>query len=67
MEPNEIQLRILFEVLRQELPFQWRARYVEMLPSNTLALNFQHATNDKWRRLYIIREDGQWTKSEYYV
>ena len=67
MEPTEIQLKRLFEVLLKELMFQWRARYIEMLPDGVLALNFEHATNTKWRCLYIIRQDGQCNRSEYYV
>jgi len=40
VEPNEIQLGRLFEALRQELAFQWRARYVEVLPGRVLGLSF---------------------------
>lgn len=67
MEPTEIQLKSQFEALRKELMFQWRARYIEMLPDGMLALSFEHATNSKWRCLYMIKQNGQWNRSEYYV
>ncbi len=44
MEANAIQLRRLFEILRQELVFQWLARYIEVLPGGVLVLSFEHAT-----------------------
>jgi len=43
VEPNEIQLKRLFEALCQELGFQWQARYVEVLPGGVLVLSFEHA------------------------
>jgi len=67
VEPNEIQLRRLFEALRQELVFQWRARYVEVLPGGVLVLSFEHATNGDWRCLYTIRQSGEWVRREFYV
>lgn len=54
MEPNEIQLGRLFEALRQELAFQWRARYIEVLPGGVLVLSFDVANNLNWRCLYTI-------------
>lgn len=54
MEPNEIQLRRLYEALRQELAFQWRARYIEVLPGEVLVLSFDVANNGNWRCLYAI-------------
>ncbi len=67
MEPNEIQLKRLFAALRAELAFQWRARYIELLPGLVLALSFEHATNSDWRCLYTIRQDGEWIRREFYV
>lgn len=67
MEPNEIQLRLLFEALREELRFQWRARYIEILPGGVLALSFEHATNTNWRCLYSIVRNGKWVRREFYV
>lgn len=66
MEPNEVQLHRMFEALRQELALQWRARYTE-LPGGELALSFEHSTNNSWRCLYIIRNNGEWIRREYYV
>ena len=40
VELNAIQLGRLFEALRQELAFQWRARYIEVLPGGVLVLSF---------------------------
>lgn len=45
MEANETQLKRLFTALRAELQFQWRAKYVELVPGGVLALSFEHATN----------------------
>ena len=67
MEPNEIQLRRLFEALRQELIFQWRTRYTEVLPSGVLILSFEHSANGKWRCLYTIIQSGGWERREFYV
>lgn len=67
MEPNEIQLRRLFEALRQELAFQWRARYIEVLPGGVLVLSFDVANNGNWRCLYTIRHSGEWIRREFYV
>lgn len=67
MEPNEIQLRWLFEALRQELKFQWRTRYIEVLPSGVLILTFEHATNPRWRCLYTIPQNDEWKRREFYV
>ena len=67
MEPNEVQLRKLFEALRQELKFQWRTRYIEILPNGVLAVSFEHSTNAKWRCLYTISIDGEQERREYYV
>lgn len=67
MEPNEIELRRLFEALCQELIFQWRAKYVEVLPDGVLVLSFKHATNGDWRCLYTIRQSGEWVRREFYV
>ena len=67
MEPDEIQLRRLFAALRAELAFQWRARYVELLPGNVLALSFEQSTNSNWRCLYIVKPDGEWIRREFYV
>ena len=67
MEPNEIELRRLFEALRQELLFQWLARYVEVLPGGVLVLSFERATNGDWRCLYTIRQSGEWVLQEFYV
>ena len=67
MEPNETQLRILFEALRQELLFEWRVRYVEILPSGVLMLNFEHATNLNWLCLYTIPQNGEWKRRAFYV
>lgn len=67
MEPNVIQLRRLFETLRQELKFQWRTRYIELLPSGVLILIFEHPTNVSWRCLYTIPLDGEWEKREFHV
>lgn len=67
VEPNEVQLRQMFEALRQELALQWRARYTEILPGGELALSFEHSTNNSWRCLYIIRNNGEWVRREFYV
>lgn len=67
MELNEIQLRKLFEALRQELIFEWRTRYIEILPSGELMLSFEHATNNNWRCLYTIRQNGEWKRGEFSV
>ena len=67
MEPNGVQLKTLFKALRQELKFQWRARYIEMLPNGLLAVSFEHSTNVKWRCLYVISVNGEQEKREYYV
>ena len=68
MEPNEVQLRLLFEALRQELMFQWRTRYIEVLePSGVLVLAFEQASNSKWRCLYAIEQNGEWVRREFYV
>lgn len=67
MEPNEIQLRRLFEALRQELALQWLARYIEVLPAGVLALSFEHATNRNWRCLYTINQSSEWIRREFYV
>ena len=67
MEPNEVQLRRMFEALRQELALQWRTRYTEILPGGELALSFEHSTNNRWRCLYIIRNNGEWVRREFYV
>lgn len=67
MEPNELQLKRLFAALRAELVLQWRARYIELLPGEVLALSFEHATNSNWRCLYIVRQDGEWIRREFYV
>lgn len=67
MEPNELQLRILFQALRQELFYNWRTRYIEILPSGVLMVNFEHATNVNWRCLYTIPQDGEWKRREFYV
>lgn len=81
MEPNEIQLKRLYTALRErafgkedsfpkrrvaELTFQWRARYIELLPAQTLAVNFEHSTNN-WRCLYVIQQNGAWSRREFYV
>ena len=42
------------------LSFQWRARYIELLPGLVQAVSFEHATNSDWRCLYTIRQDGEW-------
>ena len=60
MSPNEIQLKRLFAALRAKLAFQWRARYIELLPGLVQAVSFEHATNSDWRCLYTIRQDGEW-------
>lgn len=60
VEPNEIQLELLYIALRAELLFQWRARYVEVLPSQILAVSFEHSTNINWRCLYTIQPNGAW-------
>ena len=67
MEPNAIQLGRLFEALRQELGFQWRARYIEVLPGGVLVLSFEHANNLNWRCLYTIKQSGEWIRREFYV
>lgn len=67
MEPNDVQLRILFEILRQELKFQWRTRYIEVLPSGVLVITFEQSTNSNWRCLYTIRQNGNWKRGEFYV
>lgn len=67
VEPNGIQLELLYVALRNELAFQWRARYIELLPSQILAVSFEHSTNNKWRCLYVIRPDGSWDRREFYV
>jgi len=67
VEPNEVQLRRKFEALQQELALQWRARYTEILPGRELALSFEHYTNNRWRCLYIIRNNGEWVRREFYV
>lgn len=67
MEPNEIQLELLYISLRTELVFQWRARYVELVPAQILAVNFEHSTNTGWRCLYIIQSNGAWSRREFYV
>lgn len=67
MELSEIQLARLFQALRKELMFQWRARYIEVLPDGVLALGFEHATNDNWRCLYTIKQTGEWFRREFYV
>ena len=67
MEPNAIQLGRLFEALRQELAFQWRTRYIEVLPGGVLVLSFEHANNLNWRCLYTIRQSGEWIRREFYV
>ena len=67
VEPNEIQLKRLYTALQAELTFQWRARYIELLPSQILAVNFEHSTNNNWRCLYVIQPDGTWSRREFYV
>lgn len=67
VEPNEIQLKRLYTALRVELAFQWRARYIELLPAQTLAVTFEHATNTGWRCLYVIQVTGLWNRREFYV
>ena len=67
MEPNAIQLGRLFEALRQELAFQWRARYIEVLPGGVLVLSFEHTNNLNWRCLYTIKQSGEWIRREFYV
>lgn len=67
VEPNEIQLKRLYTALKAELAFQWRARYIELLPAQILAVNFEHSTNNNWRCLYVIQPDGTWSRREFYV
>lgn len=67
VEPNEIQLELLYISLRAELVFQWRARYVELLPAQILVVSFEHSTNKNWRCLYVIQPDGAWSRREFYV
>jgi hypothetical protein len=67
VEPNEIQLRRLLEALRQELAFQWLARYIEVLPGGVLVLSFEHTTNRNWRCLYTIKQSSEWIRREFYV
>lgn len=67
MEPKEIQLKRLYTALKAELAFQWRARYIELLPAQILAVNFEHLTNNNWRCLYVIQSDGLWNRREFYV
>lgn len=67
VEPNGIQLELLYVSLRAELVVQWRARYIELLPAQVLAVSFEHSTNNNWRCLYVIQPDGAWSKREFYV
>lgn len=67
VEPNGIQLELLYTALRAELALQWRARYVEVLPSQILAVSFEHSTNNNWRCLYVIQPDGAWSRRAFYV
>ncbi len=67
MEPNGIQLQRLYTSLRAELAFQWRARYIELLPAQILAVSFEHSTNNNWRCLYTIQLNGDWIRREFYV
>ena len=52
-------LDVWSEALRQELVFQWRARYIKVLPGGVLVLSFEHANNVNWRCLYTIRQSGE--------
>ena len=67
MAPNDVQLRVLFEILRQDLRFQWRTRYLEVLPSGIIVIIFEQATNNNWRCLYTIPQNGKWKRRELYV
>jgi hypothetical protein len=67
MQPTEIQLQLLFEILRFRLPMQWKARYIELFPAGELFVIFEQGTNPKWRYWYIIQPDGQFIERNMYV
>jgi hypothetical protein len=67
VEPNELQLRRLFEVLCHESKLQWRLRYIEQMPGGEVFLSFEHVTNSGWRCLYNIRQNSEWIRREFYV
>jgi hypothetical protein len=67
MQPNEIQLQRLFEVLRHHLLLQWKARFIDVVPGGELVIVFEQATNSQWRYWYTIYPNGEFSEREYYV
>jgi hypothetical protein len=67
MQPNEVQLLRLFEVLQYRLPLQWKARFIDVVPGGELVVVFEQATNPKWRYWYTIYLDGTFREREFYA
>jgi hypothetical protein len=67
MQPNEVQLLRLFEVLQYRLPLQWKARFIDVVPGGELVVVFEQTTNPKWRYWYTIYLDGTFREREFYV
>ncbi|MBW4552437.1 MAG: hypothetical protein KME35_15215 [Aphanocapsa sp. GSE-SYN-MK-11-07L] len=67
MQPNEVQLQRLFEVLRYRLPLQWRARFVDVMPGGEVVILFEQSINYRWRYRYTIYIDASFSEGEFYV
>ncbi|PZD73374.1 hypothetical protein C1752_02261 [Acaryochloris thomasi RCC1774] len=67
MQPNNIQLQRLFEILQYRLPQQWKARFIDVLPGGELVVIFEQGTNPEWRYWYTIYSDGEFLERQFYV
>jgi hypothetical protein len=67
MQPNEVQLQRLFEVLRYRLTLQWKARFIDVVPGGELVIIFEQATNPQWRYWYTIYTNGEFSEREFYA
>jgi hypothetical protein len=67
MQPNEVQLQRLYEVLKYRLLLQWKARFIDVVLGGEVVIVFEQTTNPRWRLWYTIYTNGEFSEREFYV